>query len=183
MSPRSRILTGIILKRLNLREADRIITLFTETEGKVSLVAKGVRKITSRKSGSLEQFNQVRISVVKGRGDLDIITEVQAENTFPSWRNFLGRVTLGYQLCEVVDKLTADHQSHPGVYAVLKDGLSQLAVLGSDWQEVSQGWFLSILQDLGYWPKDKSFSGDIYEFIEDIANQHLNSPKMIKMLK
>jgi DNA repair protein RecO (recombination protein O) len=183
MLPRSRTLTGIVLKRSNLRESDKIVTLFTESEGKVSLIAKGVRKINSRRSGSLELFNLIRVAVVKGKGDLDLITEVQAEETYSSWRKFLGRVTLGYQLCEVVDKLTADNQAHPGVYKVLKDGLFNLATLGSDWKEISQEWFVAILEDLGYWPKNKTFSGDVYEFIEDIANQRLNSPKMIKMLK
>ena len=49
---------GIILKRINFGEADRILTSYTKHFGKISLLAKGVRKITSRKGGNIELFNQ-----------------------------------------------------------------------------------------------------------------------------
>jgi DNA repair protein RecO (recombination protein O) len=68
---------GIILKRRNFGETDRIITIFTRELGKISCIAKGVRKITSRRSGHVEVFHRVHISYHDGKG-MYLLTEVQS---------------------------------------------------------------------------------------------------------
>ena len=98
---------GVILKRTNLNEADKLLTLFTKHLGKTSLLAKGIRKTKSKKGGNLELFNQVRICVSKGR-NLDIITEAEVINPFKDWRRNLKKIAIAYQLCELVDKLTVE---------------------------------------------------------------------------
>ena len=180
---RSYILEGIILSRANLGETDKIITLFTRQLGKVSLKAAGIRKLTSRRAGSLELFNHVKLAVAKGRGSLDVITEVSVIHAFPLWRRHLGRVNLAYQLCEVVDKLTPDHQPHPQVFEILSQALSQIDKLKTNWQSQINHWLLEILTDLGYWPEDRQFTGDIYRFIESISQRSLHSPKILARLK
>ena len=77
---------GIVIKRQNIGEADKLITLFTETLGKITLLARGIRKSSSRRVGSLELFNQVKVSAARGRGELDTLTEVQLLNSFSPWR-------------------------------------------------------------------------------------------------
>jgi DNA repair protein RecO (recombination protein O) len=175
-------LEGIIIKRRNWGEADRIITLFSKEQGKVSLKAAGVRKISSRRAGSLELFNRVKISAVAGRANWDVLTEVAVLDTFTSWRKHLGRVNLAYQLCEVVDKMTPDNQPQPEVYDLLVTAFSSLGSLGENWESEIKNWILKILIILGYWPQGKKFTGDIYKFIEEVANHPLNSPEILKKL-
>lgn len=79
---------GIILKRINLGEADKIITLYSRHYGKIRCIAKGIRNITSRKGGNLELFNRVAIFLAKGK-NLDIITEVQLLDSFSGFRQDL----------------------------------------------------------------------------------------------
>ena len=174
---------GIVIKRHNLGEADKLITLFTPDHGKITVMAKGIRKLSSKRAGSLELFNLVKAAIVKGRGDLDTLTEVQTLHTFSSWRKHLGRVTLAYQLAEVVDKLTPDRQPHPRVFEILKNSLSQIGNLKIDWKTKIDQWLLNILIDLGYWPLHKPFTGDIQSFMEDIANRPLHSHKLLNRLK
>jgi len=57
---------GIILKRINFSEADKILTIFTKRHGKVRAIAKGVRRLTSRKAGSVELFNQAGLFLLEG---------------------------------------------------------------------------------------------------------------------
>ena len=109
---------GIVIKRQNFGEAGKIITLFTREKGKINLLAKGIRKTTSKRAGSLELFNRVKISAVKGRGELDTLTEVLLVENFARWRKYLGRITIAYQLCEVVDRLTPDRQPHPEIFEI-----------------------------------------------------------------
>jgi len=58
---------GIILSRKNYGEADRILTVFSKNYGKVTLLAKGIRKLISKKRGHLEIFSEVKFSAVSGK--------------------------------------------------------------------------------------------------------------------
>ena len=180
---RSYTVEGIVIKRTNFGEADRLVTLFTKSWGKMTVIARGVRKLASKRAGALELFNEVKAQIVQGRGQLDTLAEVEIGNTFPSWRHKLGRITLAYQMCEAVDKLTADHQPHPQVYDILVTALSQISGLGQNWKSKIESWLLEILVDLGFWPHDKEFTGDIVELIEGISSRSYNSPKLLNKLK
>ncbi|MCJ7793073.1 MAG: DNA repair protein RecO, partial [Candidatus Marinimicrobia bacterium] len=92
---RTRKTEGIILKRSNYGEADRILTIYTKHYGKIKAMAKGVRRITSRKGGNVELFNQATLFLYKGR-NLDLLTEVQVTKTFKEWRRNLKKVATAY---------------------------------------------------------------------------------------
>jgi hypothetical protein len=68
--------TGIVIGRTNFGEADRIIRLLTPEHGKISAVAKGVRKIKSRAAGHLELFGEASLMLATGR-NLDVITSAR----------------------------------------------------------------------------------------------------------
>src|SRR5512144_2090290 len=93
---------GIVLKRHDLGEADKIVTLFTRDQGKITVKAKGLRKVTSRRAGSLELFHQVKALIIPGKSTFDIIADVELIQSSFSWRKFLGRITIAYQLVEVI---------------------------------------------------------------------------------
>lgn len=174
---------GIVLKRSNVGEADRLVTLFTKDHGKVTVRAKGVRKPTSRRAGALEPFTWVRASVASGRGEVDTLAEVQILAIFPAWRKHLGRITLAYQLVEAVDKLTPDHQPHPEIFEILKTSLFEIGRLQVGWKEKIANWLMDIAKELGYWPKNKPFTGDVYHLLETISSRPLNSAKLLSKLK
>ena len=69
---------GIVLSRKNYGEADRILVILSKNFGKLSLLAKGIRKIKSKKRGSLEIFCQIKFSAVNGHG-FDIMTLQELE--------------------------------------------------------------------------------------------------------
>ncbi|PIZ97846.1 MAG: DNA repair protein RecO, partial [Candidatus Levybacteria bacterium CG_4_10_14_0_2_um_filter_35_8] len=48
---------GIVIKRRNLGEADKILTIFTKRYGKIQVKAPGIRKINSRRSPHVELLN------------------------------------------------------------------------------------------------------------------------------
>jgi len=116
---------AIVVKRVNLGEADRLVTVFSKDRGKLTLMAKGIRRLTSRKKGHLELFNHVQLQVAKGK-NLDLITEAATINNFAKLRLNLNRVRIAYLFLELVDKLTAENQEHEEVYALLCKTLSKL---------------------------------------------------------
>lgn len=180
---RSYTVEGIVLKRSDLGETDRLVTFFTRSHGKVTVIAKGVRRITSRRLGSLELFNQLTAHIHHSRGDLDVLGEVELQRSFPAWRRHLGRVTLAYQLAEAIDKLTPEGQPHPEIFDILEESLSKIGSLGIDWKLEMRNWLVEIVRELGYWPKDQDFTGDIYDFLERTSSRTLHSPKLLNKLK
>ena len=93
MIPRSYVSEGFVLARRNFKEADRILDIYSKDKGKVSLIAKGIRRPLSRKRGHIEVFNQIRLQASVGRG-IDILTEAEIINSFPEIRVSLKRVSL-----------------------------------------------------------------------------------------
>ena len=65
---------AVVLKRRDYREADRLLTLFTETHGRVDAIGRGLRKTTSKLSASLELFRIVEVELVYGNAELATLT-------------------------------------------------------------------------------------------------------------
>jgi len=168
---------GIVLKRSDFGEADRILTIFTKHYGKIQVIAKGVRKTISRKGPSLELFNHVRLFIAKGK-NLDIITEAEVINSFPGFRKNLKKVALAYQACELVDNLTAERAENKEVFDLLKNYLLQSSNQPSAIS--NQQFSLKLLQSLGFWPKDQSADNiDIEKYIESLMEKKLKSKKFL----
>jgi DNA repair protein RecO (recombination protein O) len=74
--PRSFRVEAVVLRHANWGEADRILTLYTREQGKLRAVAKGARKIRSRKAGHLEPFTHITLQLAKSR-DIPIVTQVE----------------------------------------------------------------------------------------------------------
>ena len=83
---------GVVLRTIRLGEADRIVTLMTEQHGKVRAVAKGVRRTTSKFGARLEPLSHVALLGWQGRGELDIVNQVEVIDTFRAVREDLDRM-------------------------------------------------------------------------------------------
>ncbi|MCX6725988.1 MAG: DNA repair protein RecO [Candidatus Shapirobacteria bacterium] len=172
---------GIILKRNNYGEADKIITVYTKYHGKIRAIAKGVRKLTSRKAGSLELFNHTVLFIVKGK-NLDIVTEAQGINLFKSWRKSLNKVGLAYYFCELVDKLTPDNQPNQIVFNLLEEYFKTMNL--KDNFSLVREFEEKLLNELGFGVPEvfAKTPGSLRVYIESIIEKKLNSPKILKQL-
>ena len=160
---------GIVIKRVNFGEADRILTIFTKHYGKIKAIAKGVRKVTSRKGGNLELFNQVILFLSEGK-NWDIITEAEAVNSFENLRKNLTFVGRAFQIAEVVDRLTAEREESRKVFELLIEALSG--------KKNVKEFEIELLKELGFGlPKDLS-EKSVVHFIESIIEKKLKSKKI-----
>lgn len=165
---------GIVLRRRNSGEADRFVTLFSKEQGKISLKASGVRKISSRRSAHIELLNSVIITVHKGNG-IGVITEAQTLEPFQNIKSNLRKVGFAYHLCELVDGLCAEGQEHPQIYDLLYESLSKL-----DKAESSSGLISdfekNLLHLLGYLPHNQLHQTlDTSSYIEQLLERKLKS--------
>src|SRR3972149_6652860 len=164
---------GIILKRTNFGEADRILTVFTKHYGKIKVLAKGVRRIKSRRGPNVELFNWVTLFLVKGK-NFDLLTEAETKETFPAIRKDLPMVGAAYYLCELMDGFCPERQEHRKVFDLLTGAFGELAATKNGTSAaILTDFELELLRELGYWPKDKLPPIDIEVFIEQILERKL----------
>lgn len=170
---------GFILGRRNFGEADRIITIFTKDFGKISLMAKGVRKLTSRKRGGIEIFNKIKFSGVKGKS-LDILTEVSVLESYDITRSDLRRVSVGYYFCELIGKTTRDNEKHEELFNILNEYFKKLEVSGN-LKELRLNFIKDMLVELGFWPSGKKIDNPDM-VLESIIERKLNSSRVGKKM-
>lgn len=115
---------GLILKRANFGEADRMLTILTKTFGKISVVARGVRKITSRRAGNVELLNLVRIGLFKGKGYT--LTEASSFETFPKIKSNLALSTVGFHILELANKMLPEEDANFRAYDLIVETLRKL---------------------------------------------------------
>lgn len=138
---------GIILKRKDFGEADRILTVFTLHRGKISVLAKGVRRITSKRAGNVELLNRVSMFLHPGKNFL-ILTEAESLDTFQKLKEDLTLSTYAYHIIELVDKITAENQESPILYGHLVEILKRLSV--NPRQILIRAFEAKILSNLGF---------------------------------
>lgn len=203
---------AIILKRTDFDEAKRIITFLTRSHGKVSAVALGVRKVTSRKASHLELFNHSRVFLAKGK-NLDIITEAATIDSFENIRSNLEKIGQAYYVVELVNALLPEEQKNYQVFKLTLEVLqnldhltvgveqnSTLRVESIDTERkttlrvarVIRDFEIRLLKALGFWsdevhgrnyPSEPSAQARFNQLlIEQITERELRTPKVFSIL-
>jgi DNA repair protein RecO (recombination protein O) len=109
---------AVILRRRDFSDADRILTVYTPSMGKRMLIAKGIRKTTSRKAGHLELFAHTSLLASHAR-TWDIITEVVTIESFRHLRDNLESIGRAAYVCELVDSFTEEEDENQLLWDLL----------------------------------------------------------------
>jgi DNA repair protein RecO (recombination protein O) len=110
---------AIVLRSFRLREADRIVHMYTGTQGKIGAVVKGVRRTKSRFGARLEPFSRVQLVMYKGRGDLDTVTQAECVEWYPRLREHGGAIYTAGTACESVLRLFGEGEGNEAAYNLL----------------------------------------------------------------
>jgi DNA repair protein RecO (recombination protein O) len=149
--PRTYQTEAIIIKKIKLGEADRILTLYTPHLGKIRAVAKGVRRPRSKLAGHLELLTHSLVSLARGR-NLDTITGSQTINSFLPLKSDLQLSSYALYATELVDQFTADHIENYPLFQLLLETLHRLC-RGGDNELVLRYFELHLLNEVGYRPQ------------------------------
>lgn len=166
-------LTAIVLKRNNFSDTDRFITVFSRERGKIDLLAKGVRKLHSKKRSSLEIGNLVKLHCVQGK-KTPLITQAELITTFSSSKSSLTQITQAYQILEIVDSLTVETVEHPQVFHQLHRLLSRIQTPGNHRIAIINT-IKSILTDLGFGLPETDSETNLKNHLESIIDRPLRS--------
>ncbi len=163
---------GIILARRNYGEADRILSVMTADLGRISLLAKGVRRPKSRKRGHIEVFNLLKFQASRGRG-LDLMTEAEVIEDYSKVRQDLRKTAVAYFLTEVVGKITREEEPHRDLFALLKNTLEEICET-TRLKDLRSEFTRKALVLVGFWPEGKKMDNPDY-ILEEVTERKIGS--------
>lgn len=151
-TPRSYRVTAVVLRHADWGEADRLVTLFTREQGKVRALAKGARRIRSRKAGHLEPFTQVSLQMARGR-DLPIITQAETIEAYLPIRDDLLLTGYAAYVLELLDRFTYEETTESSAsFRLLVETLGRIASEPDPWVVVRY-YEMRLLDALGFRPQ------------------------------
>jgi DNA repair protein RecO (recombination protein O) len=125
MNAAQHVTDAIVLTRTDYGEADRIITLLTPHDGKLRLMAKGVRRVKSKLAGGIELFSVTNITFIKGRGDIGTLVSARLQTHYGRIVQDIDRTMLGYELTKQLHKATED-EPEPEYFHLLQQTFAAL---------------------------------------------------------
>ena len=148
---RSFRLEAVVLRHADWGEADRLLTLYTRERGKVRAIAKGARKIRSRKAGHLEPFTRVTLQLARGR-DLLIVTQADTVDAYLPIHENLVKTSHAAYVVELLDRFTyEDDTENYNIFRLITEVLSRLEKEADPWLAIRY-YELRLLDLLGYRP-------------------------------
>jgi len=143
---------GIVLRRIDYGETDRILTVLTREHGKIGVIARGVRRAQSRLASRTDLFVRSRMQLAKGRGELDVLTQAEPVAAPPQARD--ARRAACASLCaELTDRVLESHHADGDIYTLVAAALMACAEPSRD-PRAAVVWFARRMMDrLGYAPQ------------------------------
>jgi DNA repair protein RecO (recombination protein O) len=148
---RSFAVEAIVLRHSDWGESDRLIWLYTLERGKMRSVAKGVRKMRSRKAGHLEPFTRSRLLLAQGR-DLYLVTQAETVDAYLPLHEDLRRATYASYVVELLDRFTYEEGENRALFMLLAETLERLAVT-DDLDLTARFYEMRLLDLVGFRPQ------------------------------
>ncbi len=139
---------GIVIKRKNYSEADKILTIFTRSNGKIIVKAPGIRKISSRRSPHVELLNRTKLTLYNN-GNIPLLSEAEMISDYKFIKSDLLKIGFGYHICEIIDGLCPENEENENVFNLLIETLDRLC-LNCEPHELMRNFELSLLELLGF---------------------------------
>lgn len=172
---------GYVLSRKNFSEADRYITILTQNNGKIDVLAKGVRKLSSKRSPQLELLNKISFQAVsKGQTNRYVLADVQLIENHTGLKNTLEQFKILFTICELLSVLCPADQRQEDVFRLLDASLTEMK--NGLYSVIMQKFQIKLLGLLGYWDVSMAFvdADDINSFTEKIMERKLRSNEFFR---
>lgn len=173
---------GIVIKRRNFGEGDKLLIVFSRQYGKLRIIAKGIRKVPSRRAGHVELFREVRMTIRRGSG-MDYMSEVTSTGLTTLVKDDLTHLGIIFVATELIDALLPDEQEHADIYDRYRQLLDEI---GKKQDMSSQVLLDNFTRDalilLGYVHPDTNNIIDVYAYVESIIERKLRSPRLLTRL-
>ena len=129
--PRTYRAAALTLRKTPVGEADLVSALYTREHGKLELLARGARRLTSKLMGHFEPLTLLQLSVARGRS-LDIVAEAEVITAFPEVKAAYAVTARGLYVAELVDAFSALSAANPELFDLAIQTLDSIGEEPSD---------------------------------------------------
>lgn len=140
---------GIILVKRKVFHSDVLIVILTHHFGKITVLAKGVQKITSKRISALQTGNIVRVIFTQKHDTLRYLSSVELISHLSPIKKDLTKLQHLYILLYMFERLLPDSQIEPRVYLLCKNLIVRLAKAKVDQFSITRA-MSEILSIMGY---------------------------------
>lgn len=169
---------GIIIKRSNVGEADKLLTIFTRDNGKMHVKAPGIRKISSRRSPHLELLNRTTLTLYNS-GRMPLVSEADMLSDYRHIKSDLTKVGYAYHMCELIEGLCPENEENDLIYTLLVETLDSLC-LSDDSKSLISNFELRLLDLLGFASQRMRTSEyfNMHAYIESLLERKLKAKEI-----
>lgn len=147
--------TGFIIKAFDYQESGRILTLLSPRLGKISLLAKGARRIESRFGAALDLLNLIEVVFYEGRG-LKLLKEAALIEGYPILKRDYDRLEAALQAARLLNLLLREGQGEGRAFKLFQELLQELDREGESLNLLQLGFKLKLVDFLGFGPELES---------------------------
>lgn len=162
---------ALVLRKRSLMDKDIMLTLFTKDYGKMTVVAKGVKKLTSRRSAHTQTGNLVSLELYT-KSDRYYLQDTNIISAFSQIKIDHEKVNYLYQMLFIIDRLLPEQQTEPEIYNIAVRFLIYSSKSQKIAPEKFAGYLHDIIRVLGYGTEDSNLT-DILRNIEEIINEKI----------
>jgi len=169
---------GIVLRRKNIGEADKVLTVFTQKYGKIQVKAPGVRRIISKRSAHIELLNCSILTLYKSpRLQIPLVTEAQTLKNYALIKDDLRKIGFAFYICELVNNFCPENQESYKIFYLVKNTLLLLenslnpAFIVDNFEK-------ELLELLGFVPKSYQLQNR-QSFMENILERSLKTRNLL----
>lgn len=163
---------AVVLKKKDLLNRDVLISLFTQDLGRLTVFAKGVKKITSRRSPHLQTGNLINV-LVSHKNDHYYLQETELVSGFSELKSQENKVKALYLMLFVIEKLLPENQKEIKTYNLIKNFLIDLTKLTNP-KLITVKYLNNIVIQLGYLDKEVDFV-ELRSLMEEIIGEKIPS--------
>ena len=143
---------ALVLREVNYKESDKILTLLTEREGRLTVSARGCRKKDSPIAAACQLLAWGEFTLYEFRG-MWSVKETASERLFDGVRQDLSKIALASYMVEVTEALSEEGQPEPGLLAVTLNCLHALDKLDLPLSQVKAAFEWRAMALAGYEPQ------------------------------
>lgn len=138
---------GIVLRSRDYKEADQLFTIYTRELGKVTVLARGVKKTASKLRSGLLLFSQTQLELVMGKS-LPVVTGAATAEAFALLRSDFSRMSYASYAAELLDQVIVEAQPDAELFLLILQTLYLLERI-NPWLAVRQ-LEVRLLEQQGY---------------------------------
>lgn len=173
--------TGYVIKRSNTQEADKYVTILTQNNGKIDVLAKGIRKLSSKRAPQLELLNKISFQAIgKNPTARLVLTEVKLIKNYTTLKTSLDKMRVLFTICELVSVLCPAYQKQQDIFILIDKTLRDLEV--KEHIFVIQSFQINLLSSLGYWDARHAFmdAAHVETFTESVMERKIKSSEFFR---